>query len=321
MIKTTNYEDDFWSTGNFIKKVLIGFGILVCAVIILSLVSSFWQEIPAGSVGIMDTFGKVSPTTYNSGLVFPKNPFARFNIYNMRMQKLNIENLEASDKEGQLVYADIVINFKIKDNNSARRILLEIGKPSDYVDIMALKEKTTQGFKQTTVGYEAMEILKKRQEVSDKARDNIFNRLPTDLLDVESINIVDIRFTKAFDDAIERKKVAEQSALASENEVKVAEAEAKKSIAQAEGEKKVTILNAEAQAEQKLVIAKAEAESLRLQKEEITPLILQLRQIEAQVKAYEKWNGQLPTIISGQGSIPFINMNFDSQQSKVSSGG
>ena len=45
------------------------------------------------------------------------------------------------------------------------------------------------------------------------------------------------------------------------------------------------------EAEQKLTQARAEAESLRLQKENATPELVELRRIEAQLKAIEKWNG------------------------------
>ena len=60
------------------------------------------------------------------------------------------------------------------------------------------------------------------------------------------------------------------------------------------------------EAEQKITQAKAEAESLRLQKENVTPYLIKLRQIEANIKAIEKWNGQLPRFSGG--AIPFIDM-------------
>ena len=60
------------------------------------------------------------------------------------------------------------------------------------------------------------------------------------------------------------------------------------------------------EAEQKIASAKAEAESLRLQKQEITPDLLKLREIENQRLALEKWNGQLPQVTGG--SVPMINI-------------
>ena len=61
------------------------------------------------------------------------------------------------------------------------------------------------------------------------------------------------------------------------------------------------------EADQKIASAKAEAESLRLQKENVTPQLIQLRKIEASLKAIEKWDGRMPKITSG--AVPFLDMN------------
>lgn len=58
------------------------------------------------------------------------------------------------------------------------------------------------------------------------------------------------------------------------------------------------------EAEQK--IAQAKAEALRLRKANITPELVKLRQIEASMKAIEKWDGHLPKVTSG--AVPFINV-------------
>jgi regulator of protease activity HflC (stomatin/prohibitin superfamily) len=238
-----------------------------------------------------------------------KEPYAKVRIFDMKMQKISLLNIEASDKDGQKVFADIVINFKVKDKESARTIYTTIGDPQTYVQTLALQEKAQEGFKGVTVKYGALEILDKRDEVKEKARLNIFNRLPVDILDVESISIIDIRYTKSFDDAIQRKKDAEQLALASQKEVAIAEAEANKAVAKAEGEKKVKVLQAE-----------AEAESLRIQKEQITKELIELRKIDAQKLAVEKWDGKLPQIITGGGSIPFINIGQPITESTAGGG-
>jgi len=59
------------------------------------------------------------------------------------------------------------------------------------------------------------------------------------------------------------------------------------------------------EAEQKVASEKAEAESLRLQKENVTPQLIKLRQIEASIKAIEKWDGHMPKITTG--AVPFID--------------
>jgi len=289
----SEYEDPFVKAFKSFKWVAIVFSIAVIVRIF------FLTTIPAGAVGVKDIFGEVSPTVLSSGLVI-KEPYAKIQVFNMKLQKILLENIEASDIGGQKVYADIVINFRVKDKESAREIYTTVGNPKDYIEIMALSEKAQEGFKGTTVKYEALEILEKRDEVKESARQSILNRLPIDIFIVESISIIDIRYTESFDLAIQRKKDAEQLALASEEEVKVAEAEAKKQIATAQGEKQVAILHAE-----------AEAESLRIQREAVkqAPELLELRRIERDKLAIEKWDGKMPIWVTAGGEIPFININ------------
>lgn len=67
------------------------------------------------------------------------------------------------------------------------------------------------------------------------------------------------------------------------------------------------------EAEQKIAQATAEAEALRLQKANITPELVKLRQIEASIKAIDKWDGHLPKVTSG--SVPFIDVkSFDEKK-------
>ena len=60
------------------------------------------------------------------------------------------------------------------------------------------------------------------------------------------------------------------------------------------------------EAEQRIASARAEAEGLRLQRLEVTPLLLDLRRVENDRLAIAKWNGQLPTTSVGAGAQPFI---------------
>jgi hypothetical protein len=61
------------------------------------------------------------------------------------------------------------------------------------------------------------------------------------------------------------------------------------------------------EAEQKLTQARAEAEALRIQKQEVTPELLRLREIEAMLKAIEKWDGKLPQVTGG--AVPFLQIS------------
>ena len=64
------------------------------------------------------------------------------------------------------------------------------------------------------------------------------------------------------------------------------------------------------EAEQKVANARAEAESLRLQKGNVSGELIRLREIEARIKAIEKWNGVLPRVSGG--AVPFIDIGKES---------
>ena len=50
----------------------------------------------------------------------------------------------------------------------------------------------------------------------------------------------------------------------------------------------------------------AQAEALRMQRESITPELIRLREVEARIKAIEKWDGKMPQVSGG--AVPFINV-------------
>ncbi len=88
--------------------------------------------------------------------------------------------------------------------------------------------------------------------------------------------------------ALNSKIEAMQRAQQRENELREAEAEAKKQIAKAEGQAKCAIVQAEAEAKANLVLAKS-----------ITPELIQWQSVQ-------KWDGSLPQVTSG--ATPFIQV-------------
>jgi regulator of protease activity HflC (stomatin/prohibitin superfamily) len=96
--------------------------------------------------------------------------------------------------------------------------------------------------------------------------------------------------------AINTKIAAIQLATQKENELRQAEADAKKVVATAEGE-----------AKKKIAMAEGEARASELVAKSITPQILQWRQMEIQQDAVRKWNGVLSQY-NGSGVVPFLNI-------------
>ena len=91
--------------------------------------------------------------------------------------------------------------------------------------------------------------------------------------------------------AITAKAQAIQQAERARNELATTQAEAAKKIAEAEGDAKSLVTRAQ-----------GEADANRIRQNSLTPQLLDLRRIENSRALIDKWNGQLPTVESGQGS-------------------
>ena len=117
---------------------------------------------------------------------------------------------------------------------------------------------------------------------------------------METTSITNFDFSAEFNQAIEQKVTAEQNALTQKNKLVQVEYEAQQVVATANGTATATVLNAKANAEAKLLIATAEAEALRLQKEQVSDKLVQLR-------IADKWNGVLPQYMLG-GSMPLLQL-------------
>jgi regulator of protease activity HflC (stomatin/prohibitin superfamily) len=105
-------------------------------------------------------------------------------------------------------------------------------------------------------------------------------------LRVDAVSITDFSFSPDFTRAIEAKVTASQLALKAQRDLERVKMEAQQKIEQ----------------------AKAEAEALRLQKEQVTSALIDLRRIEVQRIALEKWDGHLPNVVSGGNVVPVLDV-------------
>jgi len=91
--------------------------------------------------------------------------------------------------------------------------------------------------------------------------------------------------------AVTAKAQAIQVSERAKNELATTQAEAAKKIAEADGDAKSTVMRAQ-----------GEADANRIRQSSLTPALLELRRLENQRAYIERWNGQLPSVESGQGT-------------------
>lgn len=263
-----------------LPRVLKYAGLVILALVLLSWLNPF-VVINAGHRGVITTFGKVNPTVLEEGLHFRIPIMQQVREINVQIQKAEGDG-DAASRDLQQVHTKIALNYHLIPTRVAETFQLvgDLNSVGDRIIVPAVQE----AFKATTAKYTAEELISKRPEVRDQISQFMKDRLLRHGIAIDEFSIVNFRFSESFNQAIEGKTTADQLKLKAERDLERIKVEA----------------------EQKIASAKAEAESLRLQKQEITPDLLKLREIENQRLALEKWNGQLPQVTGG--SVPMINI-------------
>jgi prohibitin 2 len=182
----------------------------------------------------------------------------------------------AASRDLQTVGTEIVLNYYLFPDK-VDRIYQDIGLEYEKRIIDPAVQEIVKG---VTARFTAEELITKRQVVKDEMKKALQDRLKSSFISLDELNITDFQFSNVFKEAIESKQTAEQLALKAQRDLERIKIEG----------------------DQKVVTAKAEAESQRIQKETISPIILQLR-------AIEKWDGKFPQVIGGTGAMPFINID------------
>ncbi|NWF78883.1 MAG: prohibitin family protein [Chloroflexi bacterium] len=257
---------------------------IVAAVAILGLVNAT-TVVDAGTRGVVKTFGEVTGI-FDEGLHF-RAPFVTTVVpVDVKTQRL-ISESSAASRDLQIVTTQVVLNYRV-DPEQVGTLVREIG--TDY-EAKIIDPAIQESVKAATAQFTAENLITQRPLVSESIRQVLNERLTPRGIIVEEVSITEFNFSDEFSRAIEAKQVAEQDALRAERELRRAQIEAQQQVARAE---------AEAQA--RLEVARAEAEALRLQREVISPELLQLRFIE-------RWDGVLPRFMGGDsGLVPFVNI-------------
>ena len=254
--------------------------LIIGAILVVFLFFRPWVQVGAGERGVVLNFGAVQDMVMNEGLHFRMPVKQKVAIIDVKVQKA-VTDAAAASSDLQDVTSSVALNYHVIPDK-ANIVYQTIG--------MEFKERIIdpaiqEVMKAVTAQYTAEELITKRPAVSEAMRAALAERLLAYNIAVDTFSIVSFSFSKVFTEAIEAKQTAEQLALKSRRDLERIKIEA----------------------EQKITAAKAEAESLRLQRANISEDLIELRKVEANLKAIEKWNGILPQVTGG-GAVPFIGI-------------
>ena len=261
------------------RMVLKAILVLATLFLLITILSSF-QSVPTGFVGIKTRFGKVSDDVIQEGWNVKVPYIEKIVLMDCRTQKSEVDCSTAS-KDLQEISLNVAINFNV-NKTTAHKLYREVG--INYESII-INPAILESVKSVTAQFTAEELITKRAEVSNNMESTLKEKIESRGFNVVDFNITDLDFSVAYNQAIEKKQVAEQEAKQAEYELQKSKIENERKIAEAEANAKV----------------------MEVQDSTTTERALKLKELEIQKAAIEKWNGALPSTMAGD-TVPFINL-------------
>lgn len=249
---------------------MIGIPVLI----VLILLSTSFTSIGPGERGVLMTFGKPSPNVLDPGIHL-KIPFIQtIKHMDVRIQKSEAQQTAAS-KDLQEVTTQVAVNWSINPAD-AEWVYQNLGDEQALANKI-INPTIANVVKAVTAKYNAEDLIAKRDEIRSLIENQITSSVAPYKIQVQGVNITNFQFSEQYSQAIEKKQVAQQRALQATFDLQRIKVEAQQKIAEAQGQ----------------------SQSQKLLQETLTPEIIRLN-------AVQKWNGVLPTVVGGNGVIPFI---------------
>ena len=268
------------------KKLLI-IAAMATFIVIILVMSESVVIVQAGHRGVVLYAGAVESRVLGEGVHFII-PFAE-QVIPLEVRTLKfVANASAASNDLQQVQTVIALNYHLNPAD-VNKIYQQLGP--DYAD-RVIAPTIQESVKASVAKYNAEELITKRAIVKDVIANTIRNSLSAKDIVVETIFITDFKFSPAFSTQVEDKVVAFQKYLTELNNLRAIRVVANQTVVQA-------------QAQARANIAKAGGES-----QAIKIITSQLRQDPQylQWQAINRWNGQMPYSLGGQGAIPFFQL-------------
>lgn len=260
------------------KKIIV----LAALAVVLSLLATSCERVDAGHEGILvDLYGSdrgVNDVSLVTGMVW-FNPFTQCVYeYPTFVQTVDYPAFTINAKDGSEFTVDPTISLKIRDGEAAP-IFRKYRKYVPDIINGPLFNHVRDAFRIQLNKFTTDEIVSMRDSLEKAVEKQLIKTLENEGFQLEQLTS-GLKYPETIVQAVNAKNKAVQEAQKAENEVKVAEAQARKLV----------------------VAAEAEAEANRLRTQALTPAVLQKEWID-------KWDGSVPTVITGGNSQMFMDIS------------
>ena len=323
----------------FIKRkksgMIAGAAIGCIFALLLVTVPPSFHTVEAGEIAVVKHLGEAR-SVRTAGTHFDFWVTETYIVYDAKVQNMEI-TAQAYSKDAQTMDISMTVQYQI-DETQAIKIANQYGS----IDILAnrLQSIAIEKAKSTLSSYSAMQIIETRSTISPLVENAIKNAVTEEYcVNIIAVVLTNIDFSDAFEQTVEDKMIAEQEKLKAEYEKETAIVNAEKELEVAKLAAQAKIEAAKADAQAVIEAARAEASSIQLKSIEVaralgfTILETEVKDAEGVVAEIEytidftgksaeeikvitdymqyleylaKWDGKLPTVMSGDGASIMI---------------
>lgn len=251
--------------------------------------SQSFAIIPTGYTGVRITFGQIDNRTVQNGFNW-KIPFVQsINQVNNKQQDISYTGQVWSETAERTVlyYEGITVTYTINPEKSA----WIYANVSDYKKNLISDNLVASAIKSSSKELNSTDATNRgiiEPIAQEKIQEALDQKYGSDVVFINKVVIANTDFEESYNQAIADKQTAQ---LAYEKQ----QIENKRQIEAAEADAQVKTTQAKAEADAAVIKAQGEADANKLLNDSITDKILRQQY-------YEKWNGQLPNVITGNSS-------------------
>lgn len=262
-------------------KRIIG-GLLLVVGLALAVVSQSFTIIPTGYTGVKTTFGQIDNVTLQNGFNWKTPLIQSIEMVDNKQQDIsfNDDEIWSETKERTAIYyKGVTVTYQINPEKSSW-IYANI---SNYKDNLVTKPLVSSAIKASSKDLSDVDATN-RSIIEPKAlkniQDSLNDKYGKDVIYVNKVTINNADFEESYNKAIADKQKAQ---LAAEQQ----EIENNKAIAKAEADAKVAVEKAQGKADANEILKKSLSDEV------------------LKDKYIEKWNGQMPNVVSDGSSVMY----------------
>ena len=213
-------------SGSILRLLGIGFGAFVVVILLFASVA----RVPAGHVGVLTLFGRVTGEVLAEG-IHVVNPFKENNVTSIRTQEIK-ESASVPSSEGLVMNLDTSLIYHLNAQKAAE-VYQQVGP--NYVAVL-VEPNLRAAIREATASHSANALYTgEREMVAKQITDQLTSQLAQRGIVVESVLLRDIQLPATLKSSIEAKQQAEQEALAMNFRLQKEKQEAERKRIEAEG--------------------------------------------------------------------------------------